>query len=95
MQVVKLKNGAQVPVPTVVTVHMALESFMMDKTTAFFDFVMHIRGKKDNLSASVIEAATKYGLIGGTGIHNDVKAIVLSAVTGDGLQMSLGNPVVV
>jgi hypothetical protein len=94
MQTVILKNGSEVPVPTVATVSVALENFMQDKVLAFYDFVMHVRGKKDKLSASVIEAATSYGLIDGTDIHDDVRAVILSAVTGEGLQMSLSDPVV-
>ena len=93
MKMIKLKNGAEVPAPTIAMVHSALEIFMHDNVLAFYDFVMHIRGKKGNLSPKVTESATSYGLIDGTGIRDEVKAVVLSAVTGDGLQMSLGDPV--
>jgi hypothetical protein len=100
MQEIKLKNGSFEPMPLVVATMVSLDNLLKNHVTAFYDLVMICR------SADRPHPLNRYKPFGNNGkvlrdlalLHEDgsvqtsIRNIVLSAVTGDGLDMVLGTP---
>jgi len=93
MKTVKLKNGGE-EVDTLVTVAMfSLRGLMAEKPTVFFDLVMKCRDSKYVLFGEASKVLQDLALLEPDNIpHDSLRNIVLSAVTGDGLEMTLGSP---
>ena len=92
--VFKLKNGAEEVKPLVAVTVMALERVLEDRPFAFYDLVRKVRDSRHEIFAPSMEYLTKRGLLEPNGsVHDSVRNIVLSAVTGEGFDLILGNPV--
>lgn len=100
MQELRLKNGSVEPMPVVVATMVSLDNLLKRHVTAFYDLVMICRtanrphqlnryqpfGNNDQVlrDLALLEADGS--------VNTSIKNVVLSAVTGDGLDMALGNP---
>lgn len=93
MDVTKLKNGRE-EATVLVTVTMAtLKHLMKTKPIVLFEFVSKCRDSAHELFGCSGADLKALSLIdeGGTP-HNSVKNIVLSAIEGEGLEMTIGDP---
>lgn len=100
MEEIKLKNGSSEPKPLVVVTMMSLDGLLKNHAAAFYDLVMICR------TANRPHQLNRYQPFGNNGqvlqdlslmdadgnIHSSIRNVVLSAVTGDGLNMTLGSP---
>jgi hypothetical protein len=94
VSLVKLKNGSEIPKPIVITTMMSLEAIMNSNPIAFYELVEKARDSKHVMFGNTKEVVSKWALMDSNGtIHSSVKDIVLSAVSGNELEMSLGNPI--
>lgn len=93
MEMVKLKNGIEEPKAVVGIVMVSLRGLCAEKPMVFFDLVMLCRDSKYK-AWSNMKPAQDLGLMGPDGsIHDTIRHTILSAVGGDGLAMTIGNPV--
>ncbi len=93
MNVVKLKNGAEEAEPAVKVGIFALKDLCSTSPLVFYDLVMLCRDPKYKAWCNM-GPAKDAGLMQPDGnIHDTIKNIVLSAVTGEGLKMQIGSPI--
>lgn len=93
MNVVKLKNGIEEAEPAVRVGLFALKNLCSEKPFVFYDLVMICRDPKYKAWCDMTPAKDA-GLMQSDGkIHDTIKNIVLSAVSGDGLEMQIGSPI--
>jgi len=86
-----LHNGADIQAPVIATVMEVLEELLTCKLSAFLDCVDQARhpGCRPHLPI-----ADYLGLIDANGLmHDATRAVILSAVTGDGMDMALQAPI--
>lgn len=94
MKAVVLKNGTEEADVMVTTGMMALESVMKDNPIAFYELVMKCRDPNHQFFGNTGEILKSRSLVEQSGnIHDSVRNIVLSAVSGDEFDMRLSNPV--
>ncbi len=94
MKMLKLKNGIEEAEPLVMTTMMILRQLMHSKPMVLHDLVMKCRDSSYTLFGNAEAVLQEFALmLSDESIHNSIKNIVLSAVTGDGLAMTLGSPV--
>jgi hypothetical protein len=94
LALVELKNKTTVPKSLVIVTMMSLKALLQKNPIAFYELVQKCRNSKHEMFGNTLEVATKLGLIIHDGrIHEYTKNIILSAVSGDGLDMSLGSPI--
>lgn len=89
MDTTTLKNGSTEATMFVREMMMSLEFLMDDNVGAFYELVMACRDKEHALFGNAEQVLRDLSLYP---IHDSVRNIVLSAVTGDGLDMVLGSP---
>src|SRR3990167_887425 len=90
----KLKNGSEVAQSIVVATMMSLDALINSNPIAFYELVEKCRDSKHEMFGNTKEVVAKWALIDMNGsVHSCIKDVVLSAVEGDGLDMSLGRPV--
>lgn len=98
MEIVKLKNGSEEAGPLVATLMMALERLLAEKPIALYELVMVARDRDhepfgrcgdDLADMHLLERRTN----GTFGIHSSTRNVVLSAITGEGLDLALGSPI--
>ena len=88
-EIVKLKNGTDAHKMTVTAAMMNLQDLQTD-ATAFIDFVKKCRDPSHIMKTT---KATELGLIDQYGVHEITRNIVLSAVQGEGFDMTLESPI--
>lgn len=94
METVTLKNGAEEVKSLVVVTMLSLESLIEEQPFAFYDLVMVCRDRDYRPFGSNGDHLKSLALLQDGGhVHDSIRNIVLSAVTGDGLDMQLGSPV--
>jgi hypothetical protein len=96
MKMLKLKNGSEELEPTVIAVMNVLHNMINSgiDCIAVYELVEKCKDNKHVLFGNAGEKLQKFGLIDKNGsIHESIKNIVLSAVEGDGMDMSIGNPI--
>lgn len=94
LQLVTLKNGAQVPQVLVVTTMMNLTRLINSNPIAFYELVQKCRDNNHQMFGNTKEIAVSLALMDRSGsVHRTVKDVVLSAVQGDDFDMTLGNPI--
>lgn len=104
MEMVKLKNGAEVPYAMVTVVNMSLKGLItptnnppedMQNACCFYDIVMASRDKnyiKEIFTAN-LEKLKKIGLVQESNqIHEYIRDVVVNSTEGDGLDMKLVSP---
>ena len=90
-----LKNGTKERSELVLSVMTILESMFKDHPIVFMEFVELCRNPHHQVFGDVLEQYSELISIGDTKyhVHERVRNIVLSAVSGEGWTMCLGNPV--
>jgi hypothetical protein len=93
--VTHLRNGDEVPAVVVTTTMLSLQKLLAEQPIAFFELVEVCRDPLHKLFGNTGSTLYySYGLATSPAgdIHEMVRSIVLSAVTGDGFNLSLGSP---
>jgi hypothetical protein len=90
---VKLKNGSEVAEPLVTTTMMNLELLMEKNPIAFYELVEKCRNPKHEMFGNTAEVAEGLALMNNRQCHSTTRDIVLSAVHGEDLEMTLGSPI--
>jgi len=93
MEMVRLKNGAEEGKPLVLATMMSLRRTMEKDPMAFYDFVMLCRDRHYEPFGNAIERLENLSLVHSGQVHESIRNVVLSAVEGDGLEMTIGSPV--
>lgn len=91
MEMVRLKNGSEEAKGLVAIVMLSLRSLLAEKPLVFHDLVMVCRdGTKP---WSDMTPAVDAALMESDGrVHDSIRHVIVSAVTGDGLDMLIGDP---
>ena len=94
IKMVTLKNGIEES-EICVKVHMlSLEILFKEKPITFYEFVMKCRNPKHEMFGDTANDLIDLNLMNKNNqIHDTTRNIVLSAVTGEGLEMKLESPV--
>lgn len=91
---VRLKNGSEEAKELCVAILLSLRHLMKDKPFVFFDLVMKARDPKYAISRDSIIVLNGLSLINENGsFHDSTKNIILSAVKGEGGEMTIVNPI--
>jgi len=91
---VTLKNGAEEAKALVETVYMCLSNLIEDHPIAFYELVMKCRDGNHELFGNTSTVLSQFAMIQHDGsVHGSIRNIVLSAVQGSGLDMTLSSPV--
>lgn len=73
---------------------MNLELLMNKNPIAFYELLQKCRNPKHAMFGNSVEIVEKLGLMNSGLVHGTVKNIVLSAVAGDDLEMTINSPIV-
>ena len=93
IQLVQLANGTAVPDVLVTTTMIVLNDLASNDPIVFYELTMKCRDTNHPFWGSTEETLKQAALIKDNGeIHDSVKNIVLSAVKGEDLKMTLGSP---
>jgi hypothetical protein len=91
---VTLKNGSQEPAPVVTTTMMLLRSLCTSDPICFYELTMKCRDNNHQLFGNCASKLQGLSLLQSDGtVYHAVKNVVLSAVTGEDLDMALGSPI--
>jgi hypothetical protein len=94
MKNMHLKNGSEEFAPLVSVTMLSLQSLLKSDPITFYELVMVCRSPDHKVWPPSKEKLAQSSLTGvGGRPHSSVRNIILSAVTGDDAEMSLGNPV--
>lgn len=93
-----LRNGTEEVEPLVVTVMTSLRLIFERQPIAFYELVMFCRDDRHRLFGTSGDELVRRGLLDSDGsdgfrVHDSIRNIVLSAADGEGLEMTLINPV--
>jgi len=93
-EMLRLKNGSEVFRPAVVVTMEALKSLLKEHPIAFYELVMISRDRGHRLFGNTAAILQDRSLIESDGHpHSIVSDVVLSAVSGEGFGLHLGNPI--
>jgi len=88
-----LKNGASEVRNLVEVTMFVLQSLLAEDPIAFYEMAMLCRNPKHELWGNTRDKLTARSLVESSGQpHSSIRNIVLSAVTGDGFNLTLGSP---
>lgn len=94
MQMVRLKNGAEEAEPLVAVTMMSLRNLLQQSPIAFYELVMLCRKPGHKLFGNADKELKALSLVDPSGhVHDSIRNIVLSATSGEGLNLSLGSPI--
>ena len=94
MEALTLKNGTVEARVVVTSTMMNLEALLTENPIAFYELVQVCRNPEHRIFSQVqVKSLEELGLLSSGKVHNSIKNVVLSAVEGNGLDMTLGNPV--
>ncbi len=97
METVTLKNGAEEALPLVNVTMFGLRNLMTEKPIVLYELAQLCRNPKHQPWGQTGEDLLALSLVGkandGWQVHDSIRNIVLSAVEGDGLELTLGNPI--
>lgn len=93
MMSAKLKNGSELQSSLVAVTMMSLEK-LIEKPIVFYELVMLCRDRSHDVwSPEILQDLKALALVQPDGLpHRAIQDVVLSAVTGDGMDMELGSP---
>jgi hypothetical protein len=95
MKVIKLKNGSEEVEPIVLVTMASLHKLFQDQPIAAYELVMKCRDRTHKFWGNYQDVLEKWALVQSDGnVHDSIQNIVLSAVTGDGLYMTLSSPAI-
>lgn len=90
---IELKNGRKVPRAIVGSSMMSFSALMERNPIALYELVQKCKNEKHELWVGTKPVLKDFALLDGNGYtHRSVCDVLLSAITGDGLDMSLGSP---
>jgi hypothetical protein len=92
---IRLKNGSDEPRPLVSVTTLVIRSLLQSDPISFYELVMKARDPKHEIfSPHQTKVLTDLGFLDHNGrVHQSIANVLLSAVTGEGLEMTLGDPV--
>lgn len=97
MEMVRLKNGKEEPKSLVATVTVPLRLLAeggLGGAMALYELHQKAKDPNHQFSGNTGEKLQRLGLVGSDGnLPESVRNVVLSAIEGDGLGMTLGSPV--
>ena len=94
METVVLKNETEEAVALVATVMVVLNRLMEAKPIVVYELVQKCRDRAHQFFGNAKEDLLWLSLVQEDGqVHSSIKNVVLSAVCGDGLEMTIGDPV--
>ena len=94
MEAVTLKNGAQELDIQVRAVMVSLEDLLGKNPIAFYELVMKCRDWNHQFFGNTGRELRDLALVQSDGnVHDSIRNVVLSAVVGDDLEMTLGSPI--
>jgi hypothetical protein len=88
----KLKNGSEEHDGLVGVTMMSIRQLTKTHPIAFYELVMLARDPKHKLFGNTDEPLNALSLITNGQIHDSIRNIILSAVEGEGREMTLGSP---
>lgn len=95
MNILRLKNGSTEAEPLVRAAMASLSRLFESDPIAFFELVSKARDRSHQFFGNTGDKLKALALVdGGGGVHDSLRNIVLSAVSGEMLEMRLGNPVI-
>ncbi len=93
MKTVVLKNGATESLALVNVTRMSINQLLSSKPMAFYELVEVCRDKNHKIFGTLGDDLIGLALLQNDGQpHGSIKNIVLSAVTGEGMDMTLEDP---
>lgn len=93
METVVLKNGATEALSLVSVTMMSINQLFASKPMAFYELVEVCRDRNHKIFGNLQDDLVELALLQGDGQpHGSIQNIVLSAVSGEGLDMVLENP---
>ena len=94
MEVIKLKNGTEECKPLVAIVMGILNHLADERPLALYDLAMRCRDQNYQFFGDNEEYLQQLKLIDANGvIHDSDRNVILSAMRGDGFDITLGSPV--
>ena len=93
LETVRLKNGSEEVASLVSVTMMSLQHLMQDKPIVLYELVEVCRDRDHKPFGLTGQDLEDLGLMNAGCVHDSIKNVVLSAVEGTGLEMTLGNPV--
>ncbi len=96
MEATRLKNGSEEFKPLVQVTMASLSKLAETNPIAFYELVMKCRDQGHELFGNAGEVLKSLALIEDArgSVHDSIRNVVLSAVEGDGFDMTLGSPFV-
>jgi len=93
METVKLKNGTEEQKPLVIGIFFSMQHLLKEHPIAFYELVKKCRDHTHEFFGNTAEVLMKYSLLQRNGQpHGSISNIVLSAVEGEGFNMTLKSP---
>lgn len=92
MRTVILKNGAEELGSFVEVMLRALSQLMTREPIAFYELVCLCRDSSHEVWPGMVEVLERAHLLKSGRVHDSIRNVVLSAVTGDEADMALGDP---
>lgn len=93
IKLVTLANGAEEALPVVATTMLSLERIIDSNPIAFYELVMKCRDQGHRFFGNTQEVLSDFALVQPEGtVHESIRNVVLSAVNGEDLNMTLGSP---
>lgn len=95
LSLIRLKNGSEEPHVLVAAAMISLKNLIGDDPISFYELVMKARDPNHRVfSQHQINVLTGLSLMEPSGnLHQSITNVVLSAVSGEGLGLSIGDPV--
>jgi len=94
MDIVKLKNGSEEEMKMVAVMMMNLNRLLDDDPRRFYDLVMLCRDSEYQIFGDGKAVLQGLSLVQPNGrVHQSIQNVVLSAVSGEGFDLTLGSPV--
>ena len=93
METIKLKNGAEEALSAVVSITANLEGLLKDSPVAFYDLVSRCNNPGYSIFPPSEKILDESGLLVNGTIHNTIKNIIHSGVTGEGMDIQWSSPV--
>ena len=93
MEIATLKNGSEEPLVLVQTTMMALDGLIKSNPVAIYELVEKCNDPTHELFGNAGDILGDAALIKDGTIHTSIKNIVLSAMSGEGFDMILTNPI--
>lgn len=92
MNTIKLKNGSEEVEALVATTMMALRGLFDEKPMVVYELAMLARDRNHKPFGGMTADIETVGLVQEGQMHGSIRNIVLSAVEGEGLEITLGDP---